>query len=178
MHSDRYVVLICVVFPVLYYIWVLCLLSNSIRFLKTTCHCHVILWFEPRLRSQSRKESEVFGWSQICNNTSSWSWKFCLTLEVQLNYFLHHTPELRIPVEMVQFLMKLLLKQIIVAMYHDFHWVLVATKFLTAKLHSFMLRSCSQESQSKTLERLKLESDILPPTLQPWFKLNFFAVDV
>ena len=33
------------------------------------------------------------------------------TLEVQLDYLLHHTPKLGIPVEMVQFLLKLLLKQ-------------------------------------------------------------------
>jgi len=31
--------------------------------------------------------------------------------------------------------MTLLLKQRILAMYHDFHWVLVATKFFAAKLH-------------------------------------------
>jgi len=39
---------------------------------------------------------------------------FCLTptLDVQLDHFLHHTPKLGIPVEMVQFLLKLLLKQI------------------------------------------------------------------
>jgi len=37
---------------------------------------------------------------------------------------------------MVQFFLKLLLKQRILAVYHDFHQVLVATKFLTAKLHS------------------------------------------
>ena len=36
---------------------------------------------------------------------------FCLTLDVQLDHFLHHTPKLGIPVEMVQFLLKLLLKQ-------------------------------------------------------------------
>ena len=34
---------------------------------------------------------------------------------------LHHTPKLGIPVEMLQFLMKLLLKQRILAVYHDFH---------------------------------------------------------
>jgi len=48
---------------------------------------------------------------------------FCptLSLEVQLDHFLHHTPKLGIPVEMVQYLFKLLLKQRILAVYHDFH---------------------------------------------------------
>jgi len=41
-------------------------------------------------------------------------WFFCPTPtpDVQLDHFLHHTPKLGIPVEMVQFLLKLLLKQI------------------------------------------------------------------
>jgi len=61
---------------------------------------------------------------------------FCPTPEVQLDHFLHHAPKLGIPVEMVQFLLKLLLKQRILAVYHDFYWLLVATKLLSAKLHS------------------------------------------
>jgi len=46
----------------------------------------------PGLRSH--KELEVFGWSRIPNNTGSRSRIFCqsLTLEVQLDHFLHHTP--------------------------------------------------------------------------------------
>ena len=44
------------------------------------------------------------------------------TPEVQLDHFLHHTPELRIPVQMVQFLLKLLLKQKFLAVHHYFHW--------------------------------------------------------
>jgi len=43
------------------------------------------------------------------------------TPDVQLDQFLHHTPKLGIPVEMVEFLLKLLLKQIILAVHHDFH---------------------------------------------------------
>jgi len=48
---------------------------------------------------------------------------FCLTPtpDVPLDYFLHHTPKLGIPVELVQFLLKLLLKQRFLAVYHDFH---------------------------------------------------------
>jgi len=48
---------------------------------------------------------------------------FCPTPDVQLDHFLHHTLKLEIPVEMVQFILKLLLKQIFLAvhMHHDFH---------------------------------------------------------
>jgi len=35
--------------------------------------------------------------------------------------FLHHTPKLGIPIEMVQFLLKLLLKQRFLVVHHDFH---------------------------------------------------------
>ena len=70
---------------------------------------------EPGLRSRirSRKESEVFGCSP--------SRTFCLTPDVQLDNFLHHTPKLGIPVETVQFLLKLLLKQRFRAERHDCH---------------------------------------------------------
>ena len=37
---------------------------------------------------------------------------------------------------MVQFLLKFLLKLRVLAVYHDFHSLLVGTKFLIAKLHS------------------------------------------
>jgi len=46
---------------------------------------------------------------------------YCPTPDVQLDHFLRHTPKLRIPVEMVQFLLKLLLKQRFLAVHHDFH---------------------------------------------------------
>ena len=50
-------------------------------------------------------------------------------------------------------------------MYHDFHLLLVATKLLTAKLHSYYAKG----SDSVILERSELdsESNILPPTPQP-----------
>jgi len=35
--------------------------------------------------------------------------------------FLHHTLKVEIPVEMVQFLLKLLLKHTFLAVHHDFH---------------------------------------------------------
>ena len=71
----------------------------------------------------TRKESEVFGCSRIPHNTGSRSRIFCPipTPDVQLDHFLHHTPKLGIPVEMVQFLLKLLLKQRFLAVHHDFH---------------------------------------------------------
>ena len=97
---------------------------------------------------------------------------FLTTLEVGVRFFcptpirkssgitiIHHTPKFGIPVDMVQFLLKLLLKQKILVVYHDFHWLLIATKFLTAKLHSLYVR------ESEILERLE---SILPPTPQPW----------
>jgi len=48
---------------------------------------------------------------------------FCPTSspEVQLGHFLHHSAKLGIAVAVVPFLLKLLLKQIIFAVYHDFH---------------------------------------------------------
>ena len=109
-----------------------------------------------RSRSRSCKVSEVFGWcrSRIPDNSRSSSLCrsriFCPTPtpEVQLDHFLHHTPKLGIPVEMVQFLLKLLLKQRFLAVHYDFHWLLIATKLLTAKLHPFMLRGRSRESET------------------------------
>ena len=56
------------------------------------------------LWSQSRKESDVFGWSRsrIPNNTGSRSRVFCPTptLDVQLDHFSNHILKLRILVEM------------------------------------------------------------------------------
>jgi len=42
--------------------------------------------------------------------------------------------------------------------------VLLATKFLVAKLNSLYVK----ELGSEILERSELESNILPPTPQPW----------
>ena len=46
---------------------------------------------------------------------------FCPTPDAQLDHFPHHTSKLGIPVEMVQFLLKLLLNKRFLAVYHDFH---------------------------------------------------------
>jgi len=56
-----------------------------------------------------------------------------------------------VPVAMVQVLLKLLLKQRILPVLHDLHWLLIAAK----------------GSESEILERSESESDILPPTPQP-----------
>jgi len=74
------------------------------------------------LRSRCRRFLGEVG-SQIPKNTGRRSRIFCPTPtpEVQLDHFLHHTLKLRIPVEMVQFLLKLLLKQRILAVYRYFH---------------------------------------------------------
>jgi len=44
------------------------------------------------------------------------------TPDVQLYHFLHHTPYLRSPVEMIQILFKLLLSQRFHVVHQDFHW--------------------------------------------------------
>jgi len=61
-----------------------------------------------------------------------------------------------VSVEMVQILMKLLLKQIILAMHHDFYWLLVVTKLLTAKIHSRYVKE--SELVSEILERPESEN--------------------
>ena len=71
----------------------------------------------------------------------------------ELDHFLHHTPKLGIPVEMVKFLSKLLLKQISCC-------ALRLPFILTVKFHSDV-------TESEILENS--ESDILPPTPQPCF---------
>jgi len=113
---------------------------------------------------RSGKQSEAFWWSRIPNDTRGQSRIFCTTptSEVQSDHILHHTPKLGIPVESVQFHMKLLLKQRILAVYHD----------SPNHIH-FMLRSRNRKfwkgrSWSGNSGRSELESDILPPAPQPW----------
>jgi len=48
-------------------------------------------------------------------------------------------------VEMVLFILKLVLKQKILAVRHDFHYLLVAAKLLTAKLHSRYVKDSEVE---------------------------------
>jgi len=66
---------------------------------------------------------------------------FCPTTDVRLDHFVHYTLELGIPVEMVQFLLKLLLKQISCC-------VPRFPLILTVKFHSIYVK----ESESDILE--------------------------
>ena len=104
-------------------------------------------------RSRSRQESEVFGWSRIPNNTGS---QISLSDSGSpIGPFLHRTPKLRIPVEMVQFLLK----------WYNFCWNFCWNRYFllcprfplisTAKIHSF--------------DVTESEFDIFPPTPQPWW---------
>jgi len=104
------------------------------------------------LRSQSHKESEIFGWSRIPNNTRSRSQIFLSDSDVHLDHFLHHTPKLGILGEMV----------ISFETFVETEISCCAPRFpliLTAKLHSLYVK------ESEILERS--ESEILPPTPQP-----------
>ena len=90
---------------------------------------------------------------------------FCPTPDVQLDYFSHYTHKLGISLEMVQFLLKFLLKQIFCCAPR--FWLI-----LIAKRHSLYVK----ESESEILERSvsELEWDILLPTTQPCFKLRLY----
>ena len=46
---------------------------------------------------------------------------FCPTPDVRLHHFLQPTPKSGIPLEMTQFILRLLLKRIFLAVHHDFH---------------------------------------------------------
>jgi len=69
-----------------------------------------------------------------------------------MDHFLHKTPKLGIRVEVVQFLLKLFLKRRFLAVQHDFRWLLIATKLLTAKLFSLHVK------ELEILEKLESES--------------------
>ena len=58
-------------------------------------------------------------------------------------------------------------------MHHDFHWVLVATKFLTGKFYSLYVKESESRVESEILERP--ESDVLPPTPPPWLQGGRFT---
>ena len=70
---------------------------------------------ETGLRSLSRKSRMFLGTVGVGF--------FCRTptLDIQLDHFLDHSPKLGIGVEMEQFLLKLLLKQRFLAVYHNFN---------------------------------------------------------
>ena len=90
----------------------------------------------------------MFGRSRIPNNIGSRSRIFLSESECPIGSFLRHSPKLEIPVEMVQFVLKLLLKQISCC-------VPGFPLIVTAKFNSLDVK----------------ESDILPPTPQPCLQL-------
>ena len=70
------------------------------------------------------------------------------TPEVQLNHLLHRTPKLGILVvlvQMAQLILKLLLKQRFLAVYPDFHWLLVAKNGRQLNFLHVILRSHSRK---------------------------------
>jgi len=79
-----------------------------------------------------------------------------MTPEVQSDHFLHHTPKLGIPAEMIQFLLKLLLKQRFLAVYHRFRRLLIATKLLTVKLYSLYVKESEPESGVGNFGKVKM----------------------
>ena len=76
---------------------------------------------------------------------------FCPTTtpDVQWDHYLHHTRKLGIPVEMVQFLLKLLLKQRFLAVHHDFHWFQQQPNFIPFVLRSRSRKFCKVEVGSR-----------------------------
>ena len=90
---------------------------------------------QPGLRSRFRRVRFLGTLETVSDKNST------PTPDVQLNHFLHRTTKLGIPVETMQFLFKLLLKQIIFTVCHDFHWFLVAIKLLTPNFIQVLLRS-------------------------------------
>ena len=71
------------------------------------------------------------------------------TPDVQLDYFLHHTPKLGIPVETVQFLLKLLLKQ-------NSCCVPRFPLILTAKFHSLYVKESESGVGSEIVVRSRV----------------------
>ena len=67
------------------------------------------------------------------------------------------------PVEIIHSILKLLLKQRFLVVFHGFHWLLVAAKLLTAKLHSRNVKGSGICERSE----LESESDISLQVPQP-----------
>jgi len=78
--------------------------------------------------SRSGKKSEVFGGAGFLTALGVRVGFFCPTptSDIELDYFLHHTPKLGIAIEMVHFLLKLLLKQRISCWIPRFPLILIA----------------------------------------------------
>jgi len=92
------------------------------------------MYLEPGFWGRGRKDSEVFGWSRIPKNSRSRI--VYPTLEVQFNHCSHHTPRLGVVTRACRNGAISFVEAENFAVYHAFHSLLVATKLLTAKLHS------------------------------------------
>jgi len=98
---------------------------------RTVHDDRVVLFFQQHSQHQRRctvsfrvseREPEFLGAVGFLTTWGVGIGFFCPTPTVQLDHFLHHTPKLGIPVQMVQFLLKLLLNQRFLAVHHDFQW--------------------------------------------------------
>ena len=69
-----------------------------------------------------------------------------LTTTVQLDHFLHHIPTLGFLLKWSNFFWNICWNRFL-AVHHDFHWLLIATKLLTAKFQSLYVK------RSEILER-------------------------
>jgi len=124
--------------------------KNGSVLLRSGCvriRVRVLIWTKGlRSRSWSRKESEVFGWSRSRIPNKTWSWSRIFLFDSDFgwpvgSFFTSHS-QLRIPVEMVQFLLKVLLNQIFSCCVPRFPLI------LTAKFYSLYVN----ESESEILE--------------------------
>ena len=105
---------------------------------------------------RSGVESEAVRWSRIPYDTRGRGRIFCPT--VQLDHFYITLLSWEFLLNRYNFLWNFCWN-IILAVYHDFHWVLVATKLLAAKLHSLYVKESEWEiwkvrSWSRNFERV------------------------
>ena len=106
-------------------------------------------------RCRSHKELEFFGWKRNSKNTRSRIFRPTPTPEVQLNHFFtSHCFFGNSGWNGTIYFETFIETENTCSMYHDFHWLLVATKLLTAKLHSCYVKGAGVEyftSDSTTL---------------------------
>ena len=116
------------------------------QFIGIKMHC----W--PGLQSRSLRESDVFGWSRIPINSRSLSRTFLSDSDTGSpigSFFCITFLTWEFLLKWYNFLWNFCWKREFLLLYNDFHWVLDAIKFLTAKIHSLYLK----ESELEILER-------------------------
>ena len=147
--------------------------KNRIWIVLQTCQCigiigqkvvNLVYHWRPGLRSRNRR---FLGGAGFLTTLGVGVGFFCPTTtpDVPWDHYLHHTRKLGIPVEMVQFLLKLLLKQRFLAVHHDFHWFQQQPNFIPLNIKG---------SESDILER----SNILAPTPQPCWRQTFIQARI